>query len=539
MELLKDANLLQTQNRPQNQRSIANSNSRSKALIRSLFALLPDKGVLQVVLTESSPFWCTWPPCYYCEEPAKQLQPGQQAEAIYLIYSAFHAQQPAVVAKAMLFLSLCLQQLPKHVGLLLPPISPLISDCIDLCSALLSMGGDSRQGLADLEARTLLYKLCLDLGKPRRAWSTIRGAVDSAMMQGMHRLGNNVSMRQKLLWDMIWQGDRQSSSLLGTPYSISNGHPSTSSPSGDTVVEQISFSMARLTGDIIDRDQNLSSNPNYATTVQLDQDCAAIRRLMPPEWFDPGLQANMTLSMLFFIQCTKMKYLVLVKEIHLPWMLKATVEPRYHHSRTSTLEASRDFITAYLDLRENPKTRDMNCEIMDFEAFTAAVVLIIGLLSDAAISRQPVSDTADWHLVAAGARCLTQTAERLECTIAAQGVQVIEFLTKACRGDTTIPAKFETAIPFFGQVRINRAAIPQPPAQTATEASGTELLPTEWLNTIEFSANVFGHNVPAEFGFDAELAVDWTSLVDFDTTYDWSQAFGQADFDKLNVGRIM
>lgn len=539
MDLLKDANLIQSGCQLQQQfNTSTSSQSRVQTLIRSLIVLLPDRATLQAILTETSRFWSTWPPCYYDKESKDTLQPGQHTEAIDFIYASFQSQKPAAIAKAMLFLSLCVQQLPKDSpsSMLLPSTNALKDDCVDISSTLLFVGAETGQGLDDVEARMLLYKLCLNMGKPRRAWTTVRSAAESAILQGMHRLSKHSDARLRYLWEMIWQCDRLASAILGAPAYLSNAHPSIiAGPTGDSTMEQIAFQVFKLTGEVIERDQNHAHNPNYATTVQLDEDCTAIRPTMPAEWFDLAWQAELSLGMFYNLQGIKMKYLMLVKDIHLPWMLKSTTEPRYQHSRTATLEASRDFINEYEVLRSNPHTEYINCELMDFQAFSATIILIVGLLTQPASSRNPCKEARDWALVDKVIHYLARIAERLQCSVAAQSFQSLEHLKKACRGDAGVLEKYEVVIPFFGQVRISRAEPIQSEGQSVAATAGHDSTSDQWYSNIEFSANPFGQTLPAGLGVGAELGVDWTSLMDVDMSYDWSQTFGQADFENMNM----
>ncbi|KPM37498.1 hypothetical protein AK830_g9044 [Neonectria ditissima] len=532
MDLLIDAKLMQIPDRfKQESSTVISTKDRAQDAIRSLGDMLPDTMTLQVVLAESSPFWCTWPPCYYAMTSSDILQPAQQTEALNFLYTSFKSQLPATVAKAVLFLSLCIQQLPKTSAarVLLPQGLSLIDNYVELCSTLLLVGNRSSHEVDDLEARMFLYKLCINIGKPQLAWSTIRAAVESAMLQGLHRPHKGVDLRRRLLWDMIWQSDRQSASILGMPSSIFNSHVAVSSgPAGDTLMEDISYRIFRLVGDVIDRDQNPASSQNYAATIQLDQDCAAIRPLIPSTWDDPAVQADMSLGTLYDTQCLKMKYLILKKQIHFPWMLKSISEPRYQHSRTTTFDAIREFIASYINLRANKKSEHVNCEIMDFEAFSSAIILIIGLLSESGALNSKASQMTDWELVDKCTQCLAETAAKLECSIASQAVHVLQILTGKCQGDANNAGIFETAIPFFGHARINYATPPNQHLQ-ATAASNNSAFSENMAREIEFSASIFGQNIPMDFGFGAELGADWTSFVDFDAPFDWSQTFSQGD----------
>jgi hypothetical protein len=84
--------------------------------------------------------------------------------------------------------------------------------------------------------------------------------------------------------------------------------------------------------------------------------------------------------------------------IHLPFMLESSMDQRVEYSRTANTKA-----TWLISRHEKPgwRGRVCMCKVIDFQGFTAAVLLLLGLLSYGHIS--PAQDLqqqeSDWQLI--------------------------------------------------------------------------------------------------------------------------------------------
>ncbi|KAF3049717.1 hypothetical protein E8E11_008182 [Didymella keratinophila] len=507
---------------------------------RLLMDSVPSQPTLRLILSETSRYWLTWPLCYYGSDASDFLQPDRIDAAQDFISSALSSLNPSLVAKALLFLCLCIQQLTRQCqsrSLLPDRVHSLVDFYIDVASTLLFIDTEHGESIDALESRMFLLKIYVTTGKPRKAWTTGRSALEAALLLGLHRIDQQSTDRKKKLWRLIWQSDRHLSLVLGLPCAISNTHPGVRNKlGGESIVEQILYECSFLAGAVVERDQELGM-ADYAVTVQLDQQLQQLQHLFPPSWFDSTTNQEISVDMHYYIQIAMLQYFLLSKHIHLPYMLKSTAEPRFLPSRISTLAASRSLLQAYYQLRNDHRTKSIICEFMDFEAFSAAVTLIIGIFSEPKSGLCNYAQAAgDWAIVKSCVQTLRRTEQLLKCSIARQGAQLLEYLSMAWEGNSDAPERFESIIPFFGKVKINRAAAARrmypmddvsrnPPTDARDSSlyyhdSGSQL---SWENTIEFSAS------PSCFGYGADLGGDWQDQVCFGAAYEWAQSFSRVE----------
>jgi hypothetical protein len=94
---------------------------------------------------------------------------------------------------------------------------------------------------------------------------------------------------------------------------------------------------------------------------------------------------------------------------------------------------------------------------MDYQAFTAAVVLIISLLSQTQqlSSYQEENDCEPIHVDKA---ILKSNSEHMKFTVASQASHLLERLYSFRQSDYTSLELYEAVIPLFGKLRIVRPA---------------------------------------------------------------------------------
>jgi len=489
--------------------------------IRALRTLIPRSNDLKSILEATEKYWPLWPACYHGPSPPNRIQSGGATSVMHFISDALTLGNPALVAKVTLWLALCIQQLPRGFArqLELPALpEALIQSYVEIARALLFVGTDLGETIDDLECLMLQCKLYINIGKIRKAWLSARHAVNTALLLGLHHVEGGDERREHL-WSQIWHVERMTSLLLGFQCAIPNSHPAISKESvGASVVQRVTHQMCIIAGAVIERDQSYRT-ANYSTTVQIDQDLERCRNLIPEDWWEPS--PSLSLEDLYYRQYIKLQYFTISKYVHLPYMLKSTTERKFEHSRMSAVEASRGIILSYQTLRNSSATELVMCELMDFEAFCAAIVIVIDLLSQPS-RRNPGEDVEDWRLVESMALSLRRTSTLMECAVAAQGAQILEFLAMAHRGAYHGPERYEAVIPYFGKVQINWVKEVGPRAEP-TRSSNHIHGQNSPTSTIEFSTNPFGHVLSMEPNFEAELGIDWSTILDVNNNYDWIQ----------------
>jgi hypothetical protein len=398
----------------------------------------------------------------------------------------------------------------------------LIHSFMKITNDLLSVSAGIGETIDDLEVLMLQSKLYLNLGMPRKSWLSGRHALNSGLLLGLHRMESGQDKRREDLWTHIWQVDIQMSLLIGFPNAIPASHPSISTNNlSISGFEQLYHKMCLIAGAVISRDQT-HRQTDYSATVKIQEDLEAIRTLMPEAWWGPDADTNASLEDLYHAYATKIQYYLLCRLVHQPYMLQSTTSSKFAPSRTAALDASRALIHNYQGLRHSAQAKLVLCEIMDFEAFCAGIVLVIDLLAHKHRHRPPeeISEAQDSALVEHLTQTLHNVSVAMECSIAAQAAQLLEFLAAAYRGAYAGPREYEVVVPYFGKVKIDGIALMA--SSSADVATQTAAAPA----SVQVSANLFGYPFPADDGLDAELGRDWGAMVDLDATYDWFQTFG-------------
>lgn len=504
---------------------------RIQACIKSLNALVPAFEDLNLILQTTEKYWPLWQ-AFPKEVLPSSDHPGNDgvARVRNFILDSMKSDKAVVVAKAVLYLALCVQQLPasfKHQRPNLPAApNALLDSYVVGAETLLPVNEGSAGTIDGLECFIIQAKLYVNMGKPRNAWLCLRRAMSYALLQGLHTLEDSSDERQKNVWTHIWQHDRHLSLILGLPPNITDTHPGIWRPhAGQPVREQLMYEVGIISGHIIERNQN-HRNVDYSVTEQLEHELQQCRNGIASSVLNATPNSSMPLQTIYRLQVSKLFYYNLCKLVHLPYMLKSSVEGKYEHNRLAALEAARQMITAWQLLRNcSGSSTLIICDLIDFQVFAAAIVIILNLLSPTC--PDPIHQQArDWELVHDITRNLNNISGEIECSVTCQSAKLLERLSAAHQGIYEGPEIYEAVIPYFGKVRISHMRKAPPPSQEARLEGfdGQELL----ANTVEFSADPFvpfSQNYMGDYLTEAELGVDWTAVLNTDVDYDWSQLY--------------
>ncbi|KAK8141438.1 hypothetical protein G3M48_010526 [Beauveria asiatica] len=550
------------------------ASSRLRQCLTQFAPYLPRPDRVAELFTATQRYWGTWPP-YFADAPSVSgqdddclLEPVQQmpvAETTF--HSALVSGRPGPTAKAILFLALCVQQTPKRAArrLLLPASvtqQALVDTYIETARALLRLDAEeaSNGGTLDgVEALNMMYKLSINAGRPQRAWTCNREAVTAAICAGLParaaRTGGNCRAAQA--WAMAWRAERYMAMTLGLPSCTSALHPGLVLSPDESAVSTILYHLAVLCGKIIDRDQSGSGadDDGYATTLRLDAELVdAQRRLFPAHWWAADhLAPDLDQAAGWHRQSCKVLFFTALQLVHLPYLARAAADARYLPSRHAAMSAARGICAAYCEFRRWSKGGAELCQVMDFRAFSAALVLVLGHwiapVAAAAAGRRMMEhgeevDGADADADAERARdvalCLRQTAAVMECTVAEQAVRTLDALDAARRGVYMADEDYDVVVPYFGRIRINRAFF-EPKQQESEEvaaAAAAAAAASAWFNTVEFSTNDFlvdfqldaGDAAAATTTTTTELCCDWGELGLGYASMDWGHSFTWGPF---------
>ncbi|KAJ5670446.1 Fungal specific transcription factor [Penicillium maclennaniae] len=477
-----------------------------------LVSLLPSTQDLDHILGATEKYWPIWPPYYYGEPGAiDALRPGKRQLARQLI------------RRLRRVLSIVNLAYAQH---------DLVDTYIRLAKSLLELDAERGGTIDGIESMNMLYKLYINMGRPRNAWYWCRQAITMAVSCGLPGKADALDMRTAYAWSTAWQMERFMALMLG------GADLRLSKPPRNVV--QLSFRPA------INRDQAHYAADNYATTVEIDQDLEEAYRLFSEEHWMP-LSPNMPFSDCWNQQASKLIFFTTLKLVHMPYMLKSAGESKFLHSWHRAMEGARGAAKAYTDFKAWPSAGEDLCELMDFQAFSAAMVLIIGHLISPARAT-PLTKEQDWALVADVSLCLRHTVAIVDCVVAAQAARILDIIDAARHGAYIADDDYAVDVPYFGRIRIDKKTTSAENLNgsdnscTSSHLSLSPVLPVESVaiptdthfNTVEFSTNIFTHEYPFKLDFETELCFDWAdpSLLYAET--DWSQTFRCGPFYPLD-----
>ncbi|CAI7565975.1 unnamed protein product [Penicillium pancosmium] len=354
------------------------------SLRQNLLALMPPNSVTFERLKDASiSWWLLRSQCFQDEE--RSLLPVPLSE--------LPTSHPAIIAKCLLQVALCLQQLPARYDLesLQLPCSPR-----KLIGQYMSVTGNSKDfddamlsNLDGLECLILQAIIHNNDGRLRSAWLSYRRAINIAQIIGLHSRIQNAGClsgpdsRAKMIWSHIIHGDRYLSLMLGMHHGIGDAALTPEYRSIQTPNSVTMDALCRIAGSLIERNQKFRDiDP---VMVRMTQSIDIDLRKIDPEStksqiFNPLSGKAIHAPEVYTKLMTSLWFHQLTAWLHLPFLFKSIIPGQYEYNRTSCLKASREMITCYTGIRD--LTLDsFCCRSLDFQAFTAAVTLVLDMLS--------------------------------------------------------------------------------------------------------------------------------------------------------------
>ncbi|KAL4721952.1 hypothetical protein ACLX1H_011144 [Fusarium chlamydosporum] len=488
--------------------------------------LLPNQATLEGILEYAGgqlhQSWMLWPfsrmqnyqdeiPEGFCN-PDKRFDAGfpmgNAKQAMLFIHESIKSRDVGLISRCLIWICLLVSELPKvfedvETGLplcqealidrFLAQVSIFyIADCTPACS------------IDSIEALVLQYELFISIGRPSKAWKCIRTGIENAMLLGLH-LPNRQSLYGGV-WEALWIRDRQISLILGLPYTVPENLTLNATRNVHSYPELDALrKIASIAGCISDRDRMRQDTP-FHTMTRIVEEMRELKIMIPDE---VGTKADLE-SEQSFTQPLGHAILRLFKHtintmIHLPYSQFAGYDKQFEYTRVEVLESAEGAIQAHQDIRDM-QDRPVKCDLYDFLAFNAAVILV----ADLAAKETPRSTEEErriWSIIRELVRRLRKTGEVLENTTANQAADVLENLHAACkkrfRGQL-----YQVTIPYFGRLKITRST----EQHTDSEAITT---------TVELESSVYTFRVPNEYLTEKELADDWSAGIEAELNYGW------------------
>jgi hypothetical protein len=280
--------------------------------------------------------------------------------------------------------------------------------------------------------------------------------------------------------------------MLGMPYGIPDSHCNLDILNGNDGAQlgpMVFFmKIAYFAGKVIDRSQG-TVEASYSSALDLEQELNNYAAQMPADfWHVQPLVDCEDASVAYEWQerlLGQIAFHQIKAYLHMPFMLKTPNQPGYEPSRTACIGGSREILRIYHILRADG-TPLYECKAIDFIAFTACILLVLGVLGyGRAPNHDPQSDERDWALIERSMEILRHASSEKGGRVAAQSYQALEQLHRlknddvnAALTDSNVMTKI--VIPFFGTISVQRGQgyRQHPASSTSQGTSPSQLLRT-------------------------------------------------------------
>ena len=306
---------------------------------------------------------------------------------------------PAVLAKRLLQIIICMQQLPPGFDLQMMHMKTSSQEVMtSIVSAVTRLVTSNDEFLATSEGLQCLVLQGFwhsNAGNLRKAWMSYRKALGLAQLMGLDRgctrslksVDPAVLDRQKPtpygLWCRINICDRLSSLLLGLPVgSADNGYATDEAMKRDTDMEKMEKLQSVIAARIVQRNSNKTGEA-YVMTQAIDRDLKALAKTMDDEWWlEPllnpfeGREVNLGLMFRLFRQVQQHDLFVL---LHLPYMLRNPAEGLFNDSKATCVQSSRMVLERFVSFRTLYNSA-WSCRHIDYSALVSAMTLLLSYL---------------------------------------------------------------------------------------------------------------------------------------------------------------
>ena len=525
---------------------------------QTLLSLFPSQQMLEAILGAANLWWPSW----------QHMFPETFGTSSDYTFDQFIADtKPSdnvpKLAKALLCISIGLQDASVSTNVRASTAIDMTNRYIDMIDELVLSDDELAGTLDGIECLVLQAKYDSNNGRLRRAWLGFRRGITYAQLLGCHLRStqsdqsNEQIFRRKSIWNALYLGDRYISLLLGLPYCVSeiNVHPTAFNGLFPVTAEteragsEYLFHLARLVGHIIDRNQAIAPTEALTMTVKIQGEMADLAATMPDEWWALDIHKDEVPSLLFHRILPQFWHHQARALLHLPFMLKATTERMYGYNKIAALESARAMINLFHLFRPVQGLGSPVCKLLDFQAFTAAMILVLNFLGVSSSSPDDEVKEADEDrkLVSTTTSILQRASVGAGGGVATQAARALEMFIKAKdHGSIDCQATCKVVIPYFGTVCFGPGTsfankshpgtqVTQPQLQVPTP----EEEPLVYLNSDQTASYVDSAPIPLDFnhgGFPLQqtqnLGTDINAFAtaDLDLDGDWSWFWENTQF---------
>ena len=440
----------------------------------------------------------------------------------------------------------------------------------------LVLNDDELAGTVDGIECTLLRAKCeVNYGRIRKGWLTFRRGISLAQLLGLHKRPTtpnsdaSQTRRRESLWKALYSSDRFLSLMLGLPYGPSEihadiGRDSEAYAKGIRVQDTSEHYFTRLSnivGHIVDRNQQLPSNNMLPLTFKIEAELMELSASMTSDWWEPNIEPGGAAKRIYSQLLPQFWHHQSRALLHLPFMLKATTDRLFEYNKIATLESAREMIECYRVIRPAQGYGSLICRMLDFQVFTAAMILVINLIDHYRKTETDNNSEADndQHLINVTTDILRRASTVTDVVVATQAARALEMFAKIketslSAGRFDVDCTTKLVVPYFGTVvfgpgtslkdrALNRKPEPmfQPqqlptPSEQSLDGFSPEAVPP--------SSSAVPSTIPFELNYrenrgGTSVNGDLFANVNFDLDQDWSWFWDNIDVPSMDMQGTM
>ena len=538
------------------------ANPKTENIRSTLLSLFPSPQRQEAVLNDSHAWWAIWQDIF---PHIFDLAPSTDISQFMAGLKTSGSVQK--VASALLCLLVILQESPPNFNT--GHDSAGATDRTKLALSIIDdsiIADDELAGTIDgIECMVLRAKYENNIGHVRKAWLTFRRALPFAHLLGLHKSQGGFgskTLRRESLWKALYSSDRFASLNLGLPYGPSEihsnvGRDSEMSAKGIHVPnthEHYLLRLATIVGHVVDRNQQLPSNNMLPLTFKIEAEMIELAASMTNDWWKSGLEPENGTDQLHNLQLPQFWHHVTRTLLHLPFMLKATTDRRFEYNKQATLESARQLLARYRVIRPIHGFGSHICKMIDFQSFTAAMILVLNLLDH---YRKPEmldhsEAESDQEVVSLTRGILRRSSVETDGGMALHAARALEIfgkvkdITMGC-GKPVGECTTRVVIPYFGTVVIGPGTSfkDQLQAQKPGETPQPQQLPTPSDQSLDGSTPgsvpttmpSMGATIPGDHTQAMGMNGDFFADINFDLDQDWSWFWENIDIPSAGAQR--
>lgn len=417
---------------------------------------------------------------------------------------------PVLIARYMLHLALFLQHLnpdSNEIKGLSEPSRVMMQRLVDTVFNQITLKDELLGSIEGLECVMMESQYEANGGNLRRSWVVARRAMVIAQLMGLHRSHSQAQYKMldpkrkaypQFMWFRIASYDRHLCLLLGLPQgSLDRSMDSDRMLLNDTPMGRLERIHSVLASRILERNESDMRSYDFALTQDLDMQLQRAAKHLPSKWWlIPNLSSIAANSQVIFWDSRRLLnqlfHYNLLNQLHLPYMLRSSVERKYDYSKVTCVNASRELLARFIMFRDSNRTTSC-CRTIDFFALMAAMTLLLAHLDS---RRSSQTDNILAHQYLSDRAMMEQAQENMEAVsrlntdaLSGQSADLLRRLLAieaetadghSRSAETVRPHEDDNSIvrvyiPCFGTIKITREGViskekPRPQAPIASNA---------------------------------------------------------------------